>query len=64
MKAKSSRKGKKEWRRNISSEEHDLFLENSAEIERSGGVLADVPDAQIFYVDKTQGWDLFLYKFF
>ncbi|KAG5600157.1 hypothetical protein H5410_031527 [Solanum commersonii] len=53
-KAKSSRKGKKAWRANISTEDIEDFLDNSTKDALSGGSLAQVPSDSLFYVDKSR----------
>lgn len=53
--SKQSRKGKKEWRRNISTAEHDAFLDKHGRDERSGGPLHNIPSESIFFVDKSKG---------
>ncbi|GJP81719.1 hypothetical protein CLOP_g11856 [Closterium sp. NIES-67] len=52
--SRKSRKGKKEWRRNISTADHDKFLEAKGREERSGGLLDAVPSENIFFVDKSK----------
>nr|GME12441.1 ribosome biogenesis protein NOP53 [Ipomoea batatas] len=52
--AKSSRKGKKAWRANISTEDIEDFFDNSTKDALSGGSLADVPSESLFYVDKSR----------
>ncbi|CAI7828591.1 unnamed protein product, partial [Closterium sp. NIES-53] len=52
--SRKSRKGKKEWRRNISTADHDKFLEEKGREERSGGALDAVPSENIFFVDKSK----------
>ncbi|CAI9091816.1 OLC1v1026932C1 [Oldenlandia corymbosa var. corymbosa] len=52
--SKSSRKGKKEWRANISTEDIDDFYEKSTKDALSGGSLADVPSDSLFFVDKSR----------
>ncbi|PHU25125.1 hypothetical protein BC332_03457 [Capsicum chinense] len=52
-KAKSSRKGKKAWRANISTEDIEDFLDNYTKDALSGGSLAQVPSDSLFYVDKS-----------
>lgn len=54
-KAKSSRKGKKAWRANISTEDFEDFFEKSTKDALSGGSLADVPSDSLFFVDKSSG---------
>lgn len=53
--SKSSRKGKKEWRANISTEDIEDFFDNSTKDALSGGSLAQVPSDSLFYVDKSRG---------
>ncbi|XP_027110666.1 ribosome biogenesis protein NOP53-like isoform X2 [Coffea arabica] len=53
-KAKSSRKGKKAWRANISTQDIEDFFEKSTKDALSGGSLADVPSDSLFYVDKSR----------
>ncbi|GBG67255.1 hypothetical protein CBR_g88544 [Chara braunii] len=53
-KAKTSRKGKKEWRKNIGTEEQDAYIEEVAKDARSGGPVHQLKDEQIFFVDKTK----------
>ena len=52
---KLSRKGKKEWRRNISTEDHEQFLDQLAHEERTGGSLENVANEEIFFLDKKKG---------
>ncbi|XP_009803930.1 ribosome biogenesis protein NOP53 [Nicotiana tabacum] len=52
--SKSSRKGKKEWRANISTEDIEDFFDNSTKDALSGGSLAQVPSDSLFYVDKSR----------
>ncbi|EYU42977.1 hypothetical protein ABFS82_14G169900 [Erythranthe guttata] len=52
--AKSSRKGKKEWRANISTEDFEDFFEKSTKDALSGGSLADAPSDSLFFVDKSR----------
>lgn len=54
-KAKTSRKGKKAWRKNIDSGEHDALVEKTAKEARIGGPLDQLPDAALFFVDKDKG---------
>lgn len=54
-KAKSSRKGKKAWRANISTEDIEEYFEKSTKDALSGGSLADAPSDSLFYVDKSRG---------
>ncbi|KAF5740701.1 hypothetical protein HS088_TW11G00778 [Tripterygium wilfordii] len=53
-KAKSSRKGKKAWRANISTAEIEDFFEKSTKDALSGGSLTDLPSDSLFYVDKSK----------
>ncbi|KAF2296425.1 hypothetical protein GH714_037888 [Hevea brasiliensis] len=53
-KAKSSRKGKKAWRANISTEDIDDFIEKSTKDALSGGSLSHVPTESLFFVDKSK----------
>ncbi|KAI5670414.1 hypothetical protein M9H77_10778 [Catharanthus roseus] len=53
-KAKSSRKGKKAWRANISTEDIEEYFEKSTKDALSGGSLADAPSDSLFYVDKSR----------
>ncbi|KAL6555045.1 hypothetical protein OROGR_006303 [Orobanche gracilis] len=53
-KAKSSRKGKKAWRANISTEDFENYFEKSKKDALSGGSLADAPIDSLFFVDKTR----------
>ncbi|PIN11072.1 Cellular protein [Handroanthus impetiginosus] len=53
-KAKSSRKGKKAWRANISTEDFEDYFEKSTKDALSGGSLADVPSDSLFFVDKSR----------
>ncbi|XP_050210836.1 ribosome biogenesis protein NOP53 [Mercurialis annua] len=53
-KPKSSRKGKKAWRANISTEDIDNFNEKSTKDALSGGSLTHVPTDSLFFVDKTK----------
>ncbi|KAI3448841.1 hypothetical protein Pfo_005506 [Paulownia fortunei] len=52
--AKSSRKGKKEWRANISTEDIEDYFEKSTKDALSGGSLADAPSDSLFFVDKSR----------
>ncbi|KAH7433865.1 hypothetical protein KP509_07G089700 [Ceratopteris richardii] len=52
-KKKTSRKGTKAWRKNISNKELDYYIEKVAREERSGGPLDSVPDEDLFFVDKS-----------
>ncbi|KAJ8769448.1 hypothetical protein K2173_002938 [Erythroxylum novogranatense] len=53
-KAKSSRKGKKAWRANISTEDIDDFLEKSTKDALSGSSLSHVSNDSLFFVDKSK----------
>lgn len=53
--AKTSRKGKKAWRANISTADTDDFITRQALEDRSGGPLDAVPDDSLFFVDKSKG---------
>eukprot|EP00897_Mesotaenium_endlicherianum_P004608 jgi/Mesen1/4175/ME000219S03300 len=53
-KVKASRKGKKAWRKNISTADHDEYLQNVAKDARSGGPLESVPSEALFFVDKDK----------
>ncbi|XP_058182988.1 ribosome biogenesis protein NOP53 isoform X2 [Rhododendron vialii] len=52
-KAKGSRKGKKAWRANISTEDIDDYFEKSTKDALSGGPLTELPSESLFYVDKS-----------
>ncbi|KAI4385628.1 hypothetical protein MLD38_003629 [Melastoma candidum] len=52
-KAKSSRKGKKAWRANISTEDIHDFYEKSTTDALSGGSLSSVPSDSLFFVHKS-----------
>lgn len=52
---KSSRKGKKAWRANISTEDFEDYFEKSTKDALSGGSLADAPSDSLFFVDKSRG---------
>ena len=54
-KSKTSRKGKKAWRANISTKEEDDFAQKTDRDERSGGSLVSLPDESLFFVDKSSG---------
>lgn len=54
-KAKSSRKGKKAWRANISTEDIEEYFENNTKDALSGGSLSNAPSESLFYVDKSRG---------
>ncbi|KAK2982442.1 hypothetical protein RJ640_026285, partial [Escallonia rubra] len=51
--AKTSRKGKKAWRANISTEDIEDYFEKSTKDALSGGSLTDLPSDSLFYVDKS-----------
>ncbi|KAI4383941.1 hypothetical protein MLD38_009719 [Melastoma candidum] len=51
--AKSSRKGKKAWRANISTEDIHDFYEKSTKDALSGGSLSSVPSDSLFFVHKS-----------
>ncbi|KAK3172168.1 hypothetical protein Dsin_032505 [Dipteronia sinensis] len=53
-KAKSSRKGKKAWRANISTEDIEDFFEKSTKDAHSGGSLSQLPNDSLFYVDSSK----------
>ncbi|XP_062092411.1 ribosome biogenesis protein NOP53 [Humulus lupulus] len=53
-KAKTSRKGKKAWRANISTEDIHDFFEKSTKDALSGGSLASAPAESLFFVDKSK----------
>jgi nucleolar protein 53 len=53
-KSKTSRKGKREWRKNISTAEVDALVERQALIDRSGGALDELPSEQLFFVDTSK----------
>ncbi|KAL5799775.1 hypothetical protein ACOSQ3_032871 [Xanthoceras sorbifolium] len=52
--AKSSRKGKKAWRANISTEDIEDFFEKSTKDALSGGSLSQLPNDSLFYVDNSK----------
>ncbi|XP_024526883.1 ribosome biogenesis protein NOP53-like [Selaginella moellendorffii] len=53
-KAKTSRKGKKAWRRNIPTNDLEELVERSGREERSGGaLLGSVSNDSLFFVDKS-----------
>ncbi|KAI3992793.1 hypothetical protein MKX01_021754 [Papaver californicum] len=52
-KAKTSRKNKKAWRKNIATDDIDEFIEKSTKDALSGGSLEAVPSESLFYVDKS-----------
>ncbi|KAG5533592.1 hypothetical protein RHGRI_027693 [Rhododendron griersonianum] len=54
-KAKGSRKGKKAWRANISTEDIDDYFEKSTKDALSGGPLTELPSESLFFVDKSSG---------
>ncbi|KAJ6690094.1 hypothetical protein OIU85_006381 [Salix viminalis] len=51
---KTSRKGKKAWRANISTEDIDNFFEKSTKDALTGGSLAHVETDSLFFVDKSK----------
>lgn len=53
--AKGSRKGKKAWRANISTEDIEDFFEQSNKDALSGGSLSQLPNDSLFYVDNSKG---------
>ncbi|TQD91487.1 hypothetical protein C1H46_022885 [Malus baccata] len=53
-KAKTSRKGKKEWRANISTDDIHDFFEQSTKDALSGGSLASAPAESLFFEDKSK----------
>ncbi|KAL3651871.1 hypothetical protein CASFOL_004873 [Castilleja foliolosa] len=53
-KAKTSRKGKKAWRANISTEDIEDYFEKSTKDALSGGSLADAPSDSLFFVDTSR----------
>ncbi|TKY56513.1 P60 protein [Spatholobus suberectus] len=53
-KAKGSRKGKKAWRANISTEEIEDFFEKSTKDALSGGSLEALSSDSLFYEDKSK----------
>ncbi|XP_047330562.1 ribosome biogenesis protein NOP53 [Impatiens glandulifera] len=52
-KSKSSRKGKKAWRANISTEDIEDYFDKSTKDALSGGSLTNVPSESLFFVDNT-----------
>ncbi|KAJ4720168.1 Ribosome biogenesis protein NOP53 [Melia azedarach] len=52
--AKGSRKGKKAWRANISTEDIEDFFEKSTKDVLSGGSLSQLPNESLFYVDQSK----------
>ncbi|KAK9126785.1 hypothetical protein Scep_015631 [Stephania cephalantha] len=57
-KAKSSRKGKKAWRANISTADIDDYFERSTKDALSGGSLVDLPSDSLFFVDKSSDFSV------
>ncbi|XP_073130522.1 ribosome biogenesis protein NOP53 [Henckelia pumila] len=53
-KAKSSRKGKKAWRANISTQDFEDYFEKSTKDALSGGSLAEIPSDSLYFVDKSR----------
>ncbi|AEC09827.1 unnamed protein product [Arabidopsis thaliana] len=51
--SKTSRKGKKAWRANISSEDIEDFFEKTTRDALSGGNLSAAPSEDLFHVDKS-----------
>ncbi|KAI7749286.1 hypothetical protein M8C21_023621 [Ambrosia artemisiifolia] len=54
-KSKTSRKGKKAWRTNISTQDIQDFYEQSSKDALSGGSLTEVPSDSLFFLDKSRG---------
>ncbi|XVF84087.1 hypothetical protein PTKIN_Ptkin16aG0546500 [Pterospermum kingtungense] len=52
--AKTSRKGKKAWRANISTEDIHDYFEKSTKDALSGGSLASAPTESLFIIDKSK----------
>ncbi|CAA6664815.1 unnamed protein product [Spirodela intermedia] len=52
-KAKTSRKGKKAWRANISTADIEEYFEKATKDSHSGGNLSSVPSDSLFYYDKS-----------
>ncbi|KAF3782490.1 Uncharacterized protein EJ110_NYTH34032, partial [Nymphaea thermarum] len=52
-KAKSSRKGKKEWRSNISTADIDDFFSETTKDAQSGGSLSGLPAKSLFFLDSS-----------
>ncbi|KAK1285831.1 Uncharacterized protein QJS10_CPB20g00163 [Acorus calamus] len=52
-KKKTSRKGKKEWRANISTEDIGDYFEKTTKDALSGGALDSVPSDSLFFLDKS-----------
>ncbi|MQL82136.1 hypothetical protein Taro_014614 [Colocasia esculenta] len=52
-KAKTSRKGKKAWRANISTDDIEEYFEKATKDALSGGPLSAVPSESLFYIDKS-----------
>ncbi|KAF9603521.1 hypothetical protein IFM89_036794, partial [Coptis chinensis] len=50
---KSSRKGKKAWRANISTADVEDYFEKSTKDALTGGSLASAPDDSLFFLDKS-----------
>ena len=59
--AKTSRKGKKAWRANISSKDIEDFYEKSTKDALSGGSLSSAPRHSLFIVDQATG--IYFYSF-
>lgn len=54
-KSKGSRKGKKAWRANISTEDIEEYFEKTTKDALSGGSLTNAPSDSLFFVDKSRG---------
>ena len=61
-KAKTSRKGKKAWRANISTEDIEEYYEKATKDSHSGGNLSSVPSESLFYYDKASKGTAFDYS--
>lgn len=59
-KAKTSRKGKKAWRANISTEDIEDFFEKTTKDALSGGNLSAASNEDLFHVEKSHGYPLHL----
>ncbi|KAJ0523159.1 putative ribosome biogenesis protein Nop53/GLTSCR2 [Helianthus annuus] len=53
-KSKSSRKGKKAWRSNISTQDIEDFYDKSTKDALSGGSLTQLPSDSLFFLDKSR----------
>lgn len=60
-KAKSSRKGKKAWRANISTEDIEDFYQKSTKDAHTGGSLSSAPNESLYFVDKSEGLSFFVF---